>query len=396
MTAFDPYNAFMNVGSVEVAHADHGSLSGTTLAVKDIFDVRGLITGCGNPTKASESKPASNNAVCVQVLLDQGAEFIGKTQTDELAFSLMGQNVHFPYPVNPESPLRVTGGSSSGSAAAVAGGLADIALGSDTGGSIRAPAAFCGLIGLRTTHGRVSKKGAMPLAPSLDTVGWFAKDIELYEKVGAALLGEDWQKTPLQKLVFMPILEQLLLNQQSVDAYRAMFARIHNQFANVQPAAQPTNSLDELYFCFRQIQGSEAWQSHGNWISSGQKNLSKGVFERFAYGANVSAGDLADQLERRVRFTAEFEDILGDDGVLVLPTVPGIAPLSREPYEEQQIYREQALRLLCLAGLSGLPQITLPLSEVDGAPFAISLIAPRHRDMALIDLAKRILEAEAP
>ncbi|GAA0603606.1 amidase [Paenochrobactrum glaciei] len=395
MAALDPYNALINTSSAEVAHATHGSLSGATLAVKDIFDVQGLITGCGNPAKAAESKPATQNAVCVQVLLDQGAQFIGKTQTDELAFSLMGQNDHFPHPINAAAPSRVTGGSSSGSAAAVAGGLADIALGSDTGGSIRAPAAFCGLIGLRTTHSRISKKGAMPLAPSLDTVGWFAKNIDLYEKVGAALLGEDQHQTALTKLFFMPILEHLLLNQQSADAYRAMFTTVRDQFTNLKPASQPTSSLAELYLCFRQIQGAEAWASHGKWISSGDKHLSKGVAERFAYGAKVNAEDLAAQQLRRARFIAEFEDILGDDGVLVLPTVPGIAPLSAEPFEQQQIYREQALQLLCLSGLSGLPQITLPLSTVDGAPFAISLIGPRHSDMALIALAKQILHVKA-
>jgi amidase len=125
----------------------------------------------------------------VQKLLDAGARFIGRTQTDELTFSLMGQNAHFPEPVNPAAPDRVTGGSSSGSAAAVAGGLADIALGSDTGGSIRAPASFCGLIGLRTTHGAITLEGAMPLAPSLDTFGWFARDIETYEAGGPGAAG---------------------------------------------------------------------------------------------------------------------------------------------------------------------------------------------------------------
>ena len=122
------------------------------------------------------------------MLLDAGARFTGKTQTEELAFSMTGQNVHFPHPVNPRAADRVTGGSSSGSAAAVAGGLVDIAVGSDTGGSIRVPASFCGLVGLRTTHARISLEGTMPLAPSLDTFGWFAKDIETYAKVGEVLL----------------------------------------------------------------------------------------------------------------------------------------------------------------------------------------------------------------
>ena len=166
-----------------------GPLAGLTLGVKDIFDVAGYVTGCGNPDKAENDPPAAKTAPAVQKLLDAGARFLGKTQTEELAFSLTGQNVHFPHPVNPGAPDRVTGGSSSGSAAAVAGGLADIATGSDTGGSIRAPASFCGLVGLRTTHGAISLDGTMPLAPSFDTFGWFARDIETYVKVGEVLLG---------------------------------------------------------------------------------------------------------------------------------------------------------------------------------------------------------------
>ena len=166
MTGFrDPFNAILDLAEVPVPNAESGPLAGLSLAVKDIFDVAGYVTGCGNPAKASEGRIALKTAAAVQSLLDAGARFAGKTQTDELAFSLMGQNAHFSQPTNPAAPDRVTGGSSSGSAAAVAGRLVDIAVGSDTGGSIRAPASFCGLVGLRTTHGRIPLDGAMPLAP---------------------------------------------------------------------------------------------------------------------------------------------------------------------------------------------------------------------------------------
>ena len=144
----DPLNAFLDLPEVIVPHAQSGPLAGLSLGVKDIFDVAGYVTGCGNPHKAAKPARPSAPHSAVQMLLDAGARFVGKTQTEELAFSMIGQNVHFPHPVNPRAPDRVTGGSSSGSAAAVAGGLADIAIGSDTGGSIRAPASFCGLVGL--------------------------------------------------------------------------------------------------------------------------------------------------------------------------------------------------------------------------------------------------------
>lgn len=391
MACFDPFNAIIAKAEKPPVHASSGPLAGERLAVKDIYDVAGMTTGCGNPQIEAESPPAGRSAPAVEKLLDAGAEFVGKTQTDELAFSLMGQNSHFPYPINPAAPDRVTGGSSSGSAAAVACKVADIALGSDTGGSIRAPASFCGLIGLRTTHGRIPLEGIMPLAPSLDTIGWFARDIDLYERVGAILLGNDAQAFRLTQLLYMPVLEQLLLGQQETDAYRGMFAEVRPHFSALKAASQPTLSIDELYLVFRHIQGAEAWATHGDWISSGDRQLGPGVADRFAFGAAIAADLVASQRKRRTQFTLELEQIIGSDAVLALPTVPGVAPLAKEPFEALQAYREQALRLLCLSVLSGLPQITVPLGRVHGAPFGISFIGPRGSDLALIALAKNII-----
>lgn len=392
MTRLDPFNAIIAKAETTPAHTAHGALHGTTLAVKDIYDVAGMKTGCGNPQILAESLVATRSAPIVEKLLAAGAAIIGKTQTDELAFSLMGQNSHYPYPINPAAPDRVTGGSSSGSVAAVAGGLADIALGSDTGGSIRAPASFCGLIGLRTTHGRIPLEGIMPLAPSLDTIGWFARDIDLYEKVGQILLGDDKQTFALSQLLYMPLLEHLLLDHPETDAYRAMFAQVRPHFASLKASSQPTLSIDELYLTFRQIQGAEAWATHGAWISSGDRQLGPGVADRFAYGSEIAEEALAHHRIRRSRFTQELETIIGDRAVLALPTVPGAAPFANEAFETLQAYREQALRLLCLSVLSGLPQITIPLGHVHGAPFGISFIGPRGSDRALIALVRNILE----
>ncbi|UWF60605.1 amidase [Brucella sp. 2716] len=397
MANLDPYNALIAKPEKPLAHAASGPLAGERLAVKDIYDIAGMVTGCGNPQILAESPVARKSAPVVEKLLAAGAEFIGKAQTDEVAFSMMGQNSHYPYPINPAAPDRVTGGSSSGSAAAVAGKLADIALGSDTGGSIRTPASFCGLIGLRSTHGRIPLEGIMPLAPSLDTIGWFARDIALYEQVGAVLLGDDAQEFKLTQLLYMPVLEQLLLGQAETDAYRAMFAKVRPHFANLKAASQPTLSIDELYLAFRQIQGAEAWENHGAWISSGNRQLGPGIADRFAYGAEMTPDMVKNQRARRARFAEEFEAIIGESAVLALPTVPGAAPLTGEPFEALQAYREQALRLLCLSGLSGLPQITLPLGSLrpggtmHDAPFGISFIGPRGSDRALIALAQTII-----
>src|SRR5215213_2507005 len=168
--------------------AKDGSLRGLTFAVKDLIDVAGHPTGCGNPTWLATHPPASFSAICVEQLLAAGAKCGGKTITDEFAFSLLGENHHYGTPLNPAAPERVPGGSSSGSASAVACGLVDFALGTDTGGSVRVPASNCGIWGWRPSHGLISVAGVMPFAPTLDTVGVFTRTPELLERVAAVLL----------------------------------------------------------------------------------------------------------------------------------------------------------------------------------------------------------------
>ncbi|MDG4881747.1 amidase [Mesorhizobium sp. WSM4884] len=389
-----PLNAFLDLPQIPVANAESGPLAGLRLAVKDIYDVAGYRTGCGNPRKFEEAHAAARTAEAVQMILDAGARFVGKTQTDELAFSLFGQNSHFAFPVNPAAPDRVTGGSSSGSASAVAGGLADIAIGSDTGGSIRAPASFCGLIGLRTSHGRISLDGAMKLAPSFDTFGWFAGDIETYETVGNLLLGRDQHQHTLSRPLSLRWFDAFVAG----PAEAAEYARMKALAAGV--VGEPTeteyafaSSPDDLYWCFRRLQAYEAWQVHGGWISKGNHGLGPGIDQRFGFGRTIEAGTVAAEAARRLAFRSELVALLGDDGFLVLPTVPGAAPLKTSTPEQFQGYRERALHLLCLAGLSGFPQITLPLGSVDGGPFGLSLLGPSGSDVALIRLGRRILDA---
>jgi amidase len=395
--ASDPLNAFLDLPQVPVPHAKSGSLAGLRLAVKDIFDVAGYRAGCGNPQKYEDAATAEKTAPAVQAILDAGAAFAGKTQTDELAFSLMGQNAHFPHPVNPAAPDRVTGGSSSGSAAAVAGGLADIATGSDTGGSIRAPASFCGLIGLRTTHGRISLEGTMPLAPSLDTFGWFARDIGTYGKMAEVVLGavpiSDTGAAGLIHPLRLAALDSLVLGPIEAAEYHRMVGIVAAIIGELATAPALSHSVDDLYWCFRKLQAYEAWAAHGDWISARDRGLGPGVRERFEFGATLGREVAAAETQRRTAFSAELTDLLGNDGILVLPTVPGAAPLKTSSQEDLQAYRERALRLLCLSGLSGFPQITLPVGEVHGAPFGISLLGPAGSDLALIKLGRRVLEA---
>lgn len=388
-----PLNAFLDLPEVPVEHAASGPLTGNMLAVKDIYDVAGYPTGGGNPQKLAESTVAKTTAPAVRKLLDAGAEFAGKTQTDELTFSLLGMNAHYPTPVNSAAPDRVTGGSSSGSAAAVAGGLVDLATGSDTGGSVRGPASMCGLIGLRTTHGRISLQGAMGLAPSFDTFGWFARTPALYETVAEVLLGADDDAAPLNKAVTLDMTDQLVLGPAEADEYEHMKARLVSVTGPAEAMAPLSETIDDLYWCMRKLQAFEAWEYHGQWISAKDRNLGPGVKERFEFGANIDEDTVSRETERRSAFREELGERLGSDTLLVLPTVPGAAPLKNSAFDDLQAWREQAIRLLCLSGLSGFPQISLPLGHSEGAPFGISLIAPSGRDKSLIHVGRKILAA---
>jgi len=388
----DDLNAFLDYPPIEVPHATTGPLAGLTLGVKDIYDVAGHPTGGGNPEYPGAASPASATAPSVQKLLDAGAAYAGKTQTEELTFSLMGQNVHFPHPVNPKARDRVTGGSSSGSAAAVAGGLCDIATASDTGGSVRGPASFCGLIGLRATHGRLSLEKAMPLAPSLDVFGWYARDAATYEKVADVMLGDAPDTARSFRLLRLAAFDALVIGPDEAAEYSRMVAIVESVLGTSREAPALSASVDDLYWMFRRIQAYEAWSIHGEFVSK-TANMDPAVRARFEFGKTLGCEVAVDETKRRGALRTELEALLGEDGLLVLPTMPGAAPKSASTGDELLDYRERALRLLCLSGLSGLPQITIPLGTVHGAPFGISLIGPRNADRTLVALASRILES---
>src|SRR6201996_6653114 len=186
----DSINAFVPGPGIRLEGALGGPLSGLSFAAKDLFDVAGVPTGGGNHDWASWNPVPTRHAWAVQTLLDAGADLIGKTINDEVSLGIFGENAFDGTPLNTKAPDRVPGGSSSGSAAAVAAGLCDTALGTDTGGSVRVPASFCGLFGIRPTHGRLNVTGMLPQAPNSDTTGWFARDAATFARVSAVLLGE--------------------------------------------------------------------------------------------------------------------------------------------------------------------------------------------------------------
>src|SRR5262249_36985891 len=284
IVANDRLGAFCRDTHVEMEGASHGPLLGLTFGVKDIYDVAGHKTGFGSPDWLRTHGPAAQTAPVVQRLLDAGAHLIGKTTTDELAWRLTGENAVYGGPVNLNAPGRITGGSSSGSASAVAGGMVDFAVGSDTGGSVRVPASFCGILGMRPTHGRISLDGVRPLAPSLDTCGWFARDLGVFERVGRTLLRDDAPaRPPVRLLIAQDAFE--FAGETVAHALRAALDKVAALVGTSEPVTVGDEPLTRWIDYFRFLQGAEAWACHGEWISREKPALGPGVKERFAWAA---------------------------------------------------------------------------------------------------------------
>jgi amidase len=334
----DPVNAFLDYGEIEVASADGGPLAGLTFAVKDIFDVAGYPTGDGSPIRRVESRIHTSNAPVVQKMLDAGARFVGKTQTDELTFSMNGQNRHFPEPVNSRAPGRITGGSSSGSAAAVAAGLCDFAIGSDTGGSVRAPAAFCGLFGIRPTHGRVDNSRALPLARSFDAAGYFTDNAELFGRIAPVFLGKDTRLFRLTRLIRADDAFARLLSGREATALRPVEEKVEAKLGKAMPVIVAPEGLESWSWTFRHLEAMEAWAAHGAWIHSRDPEMTAGVRERFEYGGTITPETRRQAEENRKGQRARAESIVGEGGVLMLPTVPAVAPKRDLSGDELQAY----------------------------------------------------------
>lgn len=383
----DKLNAFCRHTHAELKGAASGPLAGLTFGLKDIFDVAGHKTGFGSPDWLTTHEAAKVHAPVTKALLDAGAFLAGKTHTEEMAFSLTGENAHYGTPQNVAAPGRVPGGSSSGSAAAVAGQLVDFTIGSDTGGSVRGPASFCGVYGVRPTHGRISLAGVCPLAPGFDTCGWFARDADLLARVGQVLLGG---KAATQGRV---LLAQDAWAQATPDALQALqpaLARVSKALGNPQPVTVSDEGLSEWFEVFRVLQFAEIWDTHREWVTRVKPKFGTAIGKRFEAVAQVTPAEVAQMTPRREAIAAHLDKLLAGNAVMILPTVPDIAPLLNCPHDQTTAFRERAMRMLCISGLGRLPQISLPLAMLNGCPLGISIVAARGNDELLLELARSI------
>ncbi len=383
----DPVGALVPGTSVHIEGAPDGPLSGLTFVAKDLFDVAGHPTGGGNPDWPGNQEPAKKHAWAVQTLLDGGATLVGKSITDEVSLGILGENVFQGTPVNSAAPDRVPGGSSAGSAAAVAAGMCDIALGTDTGGSVRVPASFCGLYGIRPTHGRLDLSGMMAQAPSSDTTGWFARDGATFARASAVMLGEEIPSELPDRLIV------------AVDAFgfaegrlraalRPMIERLGELVDTIDEDLMAPPGLSTWARAQRTLQPYEGWLTFKDWLNEANPAMAYSVARGLAAAAAIPAADRdwADMMRQEAR--ARLDYLLPPNTVLCLPTTPFPAPPKGLPISRTDPLRMQIACLCSHGGLTGVPQVSIPGATLDGLPVGLSIIGRWGMDAQLAALAK--------
>jgi len=390
-------NAF--VTTFDLSPTSSGPLDGLRFAVKDTIDVAGFKTGCGNPTWRDSHPAAVVHAVCVEQLLLAGARCVGKTICDELAFSLLGENHFYGTPLNARAPDRVPGGSSSGSASAVACGLVDFALGTDTGGSIRVPASNCGIWGFRPSHGFASVAGVNPLALSFDTVGVLSQSADVLAKVGLVLLASAPASPKKQPTIHL-IREAFALADADVqEALSEPLRRIRQIFGG----AVRESSLRELVaddaghsfatwvdtFCV--IQWAEIESCLGAWIANARPEFGPEIAASFQLMSQLDRRRVAEAVQQREQYFRSLQEFLGPADLLCIPTTPALAPRKGEPPRRSSSgsgYYPRTLSLTSAAGIGRLPQVSLPIADANGVPVGLSLLARHGQDSILLEVAK--------
>ena len=385
----DDINAFVPGPRVRIEGRPDGPLSGLTFAAKDLFDVAGQPTGGGNPDWARSNPVPTRHAWAVQRLLDAGATLIGKTITDEVSLGIVGENAFYGTPINNRAPDRVPGGSSSGSAAAVAAGLCDTALGTDTGGSVRVPASFCGLYGIRPTYGRLPVTGMMPQAPSSDTTGWFARDGATFAKVSSVMLGEAIP-TILPRRLIIAVDAFAFADPEVGEALRPMVERLRSFIGDVREEVMAPAGLTQWARAQRTLQPSEAWLTFKDWIDRDNPRFAFNVARNIILGSMIPESERgwARLVRREARGRMRY--LLPTGTILCLPTTPFPAPRRGEPLSVASEQRDCLLCLCCHGGLTGVPQVSIPSTTVDGLPVGLSIVGSHGCDATLIGVGRAL------
>ncbi len=383
----DSSGAFVPGVSLRIEGRKDGPLSGLTFAAKDLFDVAGYPTGGGNHDWARHNPVPTRHAWAVEALLEAGATLIGKTVTDEISLGILGENAFDGTPVNAAAPDRVPGGSSSGSVAAVSGGLCDTALGTDTGGSVRVPASFCGLYGMRPTQGRLDLSGMMGQAPSSDTTGWFARDGDTFARVSAVLLGEAIpERLPTTLLLGVDAVG--FADPDVGEALQPMVDRLSSLIGEARDEVMAPAGLSVWARAQRTLQPYEGWLTFKDWIDADNPRFAFSVARNLVLASMIPESDRQWAELMRIEARARLRHLLPPGTILCLPTTPFPAPLKGLPISAQEPLRQRISVLTSHGGLTGVPQVSLPGATVNGLPVGLSIIGGRNSDASLVAVAR--------
>jgi amidase len=380
-------NPFVAGPPLRIAGAPDGPLAGMSFAAKDLFDVAGHPTGGGNPDWARQNRVPTHHAWAVQRLLDAGATLIGKTVTDEVSLGILGENPFDGTPLNPRAPDHVPGGSSAGSASAVAQGLCDTALGTDTGGSVRVPASFCGLHGIRPTHGRLDLAGMMPQAPTSDTTGWFARDADTFARVSEVLLGEPIPVGLPTRLV-VAVDAFGFADAVTAEALQPMVRKLSALVREIREDLLAPPGLSVWSRAQRTLQPYEAWLTFKDWLDRENPRMAFSVARNLAFASAIPEAERQWAALMRDEARARLAWLLPPGTILCLPTTPFPAPRKGLPLATLEPLRARISCLTSHGGLTGAPQVSLPGAAADGRPVGLSIVGARGSDAELVAVAK--------
>ena len=385
----DEIGAFVPGPRVRIEGRAGGPLSGLTFAAKDLFDVAGVPTGGGNHDWPTGRPIPAKHSWAVQTLLDGGAALIGKTITDEVSLGILGENAFDGTPVNVNAPGRVPGGSSSGSAAAVAAGICDTALGTDTGGSVRVPSSFCGLYGIRPTHGRIDTTGMLPQAPTSDTTGWFARDAETFAKVSSVMLGEAIPHA-LPTCLVIATDTFGFADANVAAALHPMVMRLATLIGHSREDLMAPSGLSVWARAQRTLQPVEAYNTFKGWLDERNPRFAFSVAKALVMGSMIPESERVWATLMRQEARGRMAHLLPEGTILCLPTTPFPAPPTGQKLSVLDPLRDRITCLCAQGGLAGHPQVSLPGATVDGLPVGLSIIGPRGSDASLVAVARAL------
>ncbi|MFZ4831738.1 amidase [Rouxiella sp. Mn2063] len=374
MTLFCETPSCKSNGYIEEFILGQGDLS---FAVKDTLDVAGYATRAGCRALASSS-PALRHAQVIDVLLKQHCVLRGKTTLHELAFGVTGINPWGGTPLNSRYPTLIPGGSSSGSASVVAAGEVDFSIGTDTGGSVRMPAACCGILGLKPTYGLLSRQGVIPAESSLDCVGLFARSADVLRQVLHRLGVESAQDDTT-----LPPIGLISAAAPFIDTRIEQV--LHQAGAQLHPLVLP--ELDAAHLAGMTIINRENWQAFHTLLDV--EGVSEDIASRIRRGATVSACELADAERVRQRFSDRLDALLTDTPLLALSTLPELPPTLEQASDPLSVL--ELTKLVRPFNLSGHPAISIPIGDIDHRPVALQLVARKGHDGALVAAATYLL-----